>query len=125
MKIAIPLIESRGENSMISEHFGHAPYFGFIELKEDGKYEVEVVKNPLESHGPGDIPNYLNKNNVNILIARGIGGRAIEFFNRLGIQVIRGAYGNVKELIEEFKANRLNDVEYQVKEKFHEHGGEI
>ncbi len=121
MKIAIPLIESRGENSMISEHFGHAPYFGFVDLKEDGSYSVEVIANPLESHGPGDIPNYLNKNGVNLLIARGVGGRAIDFFNRLGIKVIRGAYGTVKELIENYKEEKLQDTDYEVKEKFHEH----
>ena len=121
MRIAIPIIESRGKESMISEHFGHAPYFAFVDMKENGDYEVEVVKNPLENHGPGDVPNYLHKNNVNLLLARGIGGRAIDFFNRLGIQVIRGTYGTVDQLIKEFKENNLKDTEYQVKEKFREH----
>ncbi len=121
MKIAIPLIESRGKDSMISEHFGHAPYFGFIDLQEDGSYQLEIAKNPMEEHGPGDIPNYLHKNNVNLLIARGIGGRAVDFFQQLGIQVVRGAYGTVDELIKALKESNLQDRDYEVKEKFHEH----
>ncbi|GAB6189840.1 NifB/NifX family molybdenum-iron cluster-binding protein [Marinitoga arctica] len=122
MKIAIPLIENLGEDSKISEHFGHAPYFGFINLKEDGNYDLNITKNPLEEHGPGDIPAFLHENGIDLLIARGIGGRAVVFFEQLGIQVIRGANGNVREIMEALKENMLKDKEYEVKEHFHEHG---
>ncbi|WP_129410050.1 NifB/NifX family molybdenum-iron cluster-binding protein [Marinitoga lauensis] len=124
MKIAIPLIENNGKKSKISEHFGHAPYFGFINLKENGEYELEIIKNPLEEHGPGDIPHYLNEQGINILIARGIGGRAIMFFEQLGIQVIRGAEGTVEEIIQALKNNILEDREYEVKEHFHKHNSD-
>jgi predicted Fe-Mo cluster-binding NifX family protein len=82
---------------------------------------VDIIRNPLESHGPGDIPNYLAQQNVNILIVRGIGGRAISFFKQLGIQVIRGAYGTVNEILEQFDKQQLQDREYEVTEKFHRH----
>ncbi|NUU96590.1 dinitrogenase iron-molybdenum cofactor biosynthesis protein [Marinitoga sp. 1135] len=120
MKIAIPVLEDNGKSSPISEHFGHAPYFAFITLN-DNSYEVEVIKNPLEEHGPGDIPNYLNDKGVNMLVVRGIGGRAIAFFEQFGIQVIRGADGTVEEIIEALKEHKLIDREYEVKEKFHNH----
>jgi len=121
MKIAIPVLRNSGENSPISEHFGHAPYFAFVEKKDDGEYSVNVIQNPLESHGPGDIPNYLAQQNVNILIVRGIGGRAISFFEQLGIQVIRGASGTVNEILEQLDKKQLQDQEYEVTEKFHRH----
>ncbi|SHE76324.1 Predicted Fe-Mo cluster-binding protein, NifX family [Marinitoga hydrogenitolerans DSM 16785] len=121
MKIAIPLIENLGEDSRISEHFGHAPYFGFINLKEDKNYDLNIIKNPLMEHSPGEVPAYLHENGVNLLIAKGIGGRAITFFEQLGIQVIRGANGKVKEIMEALKENMLKDREYKVKEHFHEH----
>jgi len=121
MKIAIPVLENLGENSPISEHFGHAPFFAFIELAEDDDYSIKVIPNPLEEHGPGDIPNYLSQQQVDLLIARGIGGRAISFFNQLGIQVIRGAGGTVKQILEQLDKQQLRDQEYEVKEKFHRH----
>lgn len=122
MKIAIPLIENLEKNSRISEHFGHAPYFAFVNLKDNGEYELEVIENPLEEHGPGDVPNFLHSKGVDLLIARGIGGRAIDFFEQLGIQVIRGASGTVEEIINALKENILKDREYEVKEHFHKHG---
>lgn len=121
MKIAIPVLENSGENSPISEHFGHAPYFAFIENKEDGSYETNIIPNPMEDHAPGEIPNYLAGENVHLLIARGIGGRAISFFNQLGIQVIRGAGGTVGQILQQLDKKQLQDMEYEVKEKFHRH----
>ncbi|KLO22015.1 Dinitrogenase iron-molybdenum cofactor biosynthesis protein [Marinitoga sp. 1197] len=121
MKIAIPVLNDDGKNSKISEHFGHAPYFAFIILKENGEYKLSIIKNPLEEHGPGDIPNYLHKEGISLLIARGIGGRAITFFEQLGIHVIRGADGTVEEIINDLKEQKLFDREYEVKEKFHNH----
>ena len=119
MKIAIPVLQNLGENSPISEHFGHAPFFAFVEKKESDDYTIDVITNPLESHGPGDIPNYLAQQKVNMLVVQGIGGRAISFFNQLGIKVVRGTSGTVKEILEKIAKNELKDQEYTVKEKIH------
>jgi predicted Fe-Mo cluster-binding NifX family protein len=116
MKIAIPVLENKGADSPISEHFGHAPYFAFIENDE-----ISVIVNPLSDHGPGDIPQYMAQQKVDLLVARGIGGRAVDFFNRLGISVIRGASGTVKEILTAIKNQQLSDSQYEVKEKFHLH----
>ena len=116
MKIAIPVLENKGADSPISEHFGHAPFFAFVENDN-----ISVIENPLEDHGPGDIPQYMAQQNVNLLVARGIGGRAVEFFNRLGINVVRGASGTVAEILSALKNQQLIDTNYEVKEKFHRH----
>ena len=42
MKIAIPLMEENEEESRISEHFGRAPYFAFVELKGSINYTFEI-----------------------------------------------------------------------------------
>ena len=119
MKIAIPVIENKGKDSMISEHFGHAPFFAFISFENDEDYKVEVVENPMVDHGPGDLPEYLYKNNVNLLIVRGIGARALQFFSNFGIQVVRGAEGTISEIVEAFQKQILKDRDYQVKDKYH------
>lgn len=129
MKLAIPVLENNGLNSIISEHFGHAPYFAFVEIKnekenseDDSQYSLEIIKNPLDNHGPGDIPHYLKRENVDVLIVRGIGGRAIQFFQQLGITVFRGAAGDVRSLVQAYLEKKIEDKEYTVKEKYHNHG---
>lgn len=117
MKIAIPVLENNGEQSNISEHFGHAPFFAFVELGENKEYSVQIEVNPLSSHGPGDIPRYVSEKGAKILIARGIGGRAIDFFNQFGIEVIRGASGNIEQIMQSLLQNQLKDFNYQVKDK--------
>ena len=117
MKIAIPVLTNEGKKSVISEHFGHAPHFAYIEIDEKGKYEINIEKNPLEGHGPGDIPRYLANKKVNKLIVRGVGGRAIGFFQQLGIDVIKGAEGNIEEIMESLEKESLKDKDYTPKEK--------
>lgn len=118
MIIAIPVIENNGENSQISEHFGHSPFFAFYDTEKE---KLRIENNSLEEHGPGDVPNFLYSKGVNVIIVRGIGQRAISFFEQLGIKVIRGASGSVKDIINAFLENKIEDKEYQVKEKFHNH----
>ncbi|SHH55303.1 NifB/NifX family molybdenum-iron cluster-binding protein [Thermosipho atlanticus] len=120
MKIALPVVENRGANSLISEHFGHAPFFAFVKIDE-GKIEINIEKNPLEEHNPGEIPEYLKNQGVNLIIVRGIGQRAISFFNQFGIEVIRGANGTVEKLIQQYLEGKLRNINYEVKEKFHKH----
>lgn len=124
MKIAIPVLNDNGGNSRISEHFGHAPYFAFVDVNEH-EYEITVEKNPLEdNHNPGEIPNYVHEKNVNVMVVRGIGGRAIQFFQQLGIEVYRGAAGTVSEIVEEYIKGNIEDKDYEVSEKHHNHGHE-
>ncbi len=121
MRIAIPVLNNLGKESRISEHFGHTPHFAFIDMDSDGKYTVNVEENMLESHGPGDIPTFLSGKKVNKIVVMGIGGRAIGFFQQLGIDVVRGADGTVEEILEAMKNDTLADKDYTPKEKHHDH----
>jgi len=124
MKLAIPVLDNNGKYSRISEHFGHAPFFAFVEVNGND-YDVSVEANPMaESHGPGQIPNYVNEKNVDVMVVRGIGGRAIQFFEQLGIEVYRGAAGSVSEIVEEYIKGNIEDKDYEVKDKHHHHGHE-
>ncbi|AKI97727.1 NifB/NifX family molybdenum-iron cluster-binding protein [Kosmotoga pacifica] len=121
MKLAIPVMSNNGFDAEVSEHFGHAPYFAFVELEGDTVLGVEIERNPFESHGPGQIPGYIHQKGANILIARGIGARAIDFFHNFGIEVITGAFGTVKDLVEAYVSGSLMSSHYEPKEKFHNH----
>lgn len=117
MKIAIPIMDNDGIKSIISEHFGHAEYFAFIDIF-DNNYDLKIVKNPMvDSHSPGQIPNYMKEKAVDTMIVRGIGGRAIQFFSDLGISIYRGASGNIEDIVEKFISGNIVDKDYEVKDK--------
>ena len=93
MRIAIPIIDNKGLESIISEHFGHAPYFAFVVTENREIVSHEIEANPFEDHQPGQIPEYVKSRGANVIITRGMGGRAKQFFDSLGVQAFTGADG--------------------------------
>jgi predicted Fe-Mo cluster-binding NifX family protein len=84
MKIAIPV-----ENGLLSQHFGHCEGF-YIATVENGKIVNSEILLPPE-HGDGTFPTFLANKNVNIVIAGGMGPKAVSFFNQFNIDVYTGA----------------------------------
>ncbi len=127
MRIAIPSADPNGLDGYIADHFGRAEYYTFIDLEDKEIKDVKVVKTPFVEHGPGDIPKFVQQNGGNLVIARGMGHRAIEFFQQLGIDVITGAQGKIKDVMDLFIKELLknddswrNESQYQ--QHNHEHG---
>ncbi|HEU97386.1 MAG TPA: hypothetical protein ENO36_00820 [Fervidicoccus fontis] len=89
MKIATS-VAKRGKDLLLFPHFGRAPYFAFVELKEGKIESIEVLENPLKEHehgrGRGIIEMILSKKPDSI-IALGMGRRAFDHFRENGIKV--------------------------------------
>jgi len=68
------------------------------------------------------LPNYLNDLGVNLVIAGGMGGGAIEIFQEHGIEIITGASGNVETTIKKYIDDELKSTESICHE--HQHAGE-
>ncbi|MCD6550906.1 NifB/NifX family molybdenum-iron cluster-binding protein [Thermotoga sp.] len=119
MIIAIPVATDEGLNSAVSEHFGRAPYYAFVKVENGKIVSLEVEPNPFPEHAAGELPAYMRKKNVDVLIVRGIGQRALRYLNEYGIQVIRGAQGTVEDAVKRFIQNQLKDTEYKPAEHFH------
>jgi len=85
---------------------------------------VEAIKNPLIEHSPGDIPTFLKQKGVNVILAYDVGRRARAFFDSLGIEVIIGVQGNVREVVREYlKGSLSSDESWMELEEFrHRHG---
>lgn len=113
MKIAIPIIDNAGLESRISEHFGHAPYFAFVVAENGGILSHEIVANPFEEHQPGQIPDFVKSHDAHVIITRGMGGRAKQFFQAMGIEAITGAEGTVKEIVESYLKGKLQSRDYE------------
>jgi len=125
MKIAVPSIDHRGLESEIAHHFGRAPYYTIVHVKNGEIVNVEVVRQPFQQHGPGDIPNFLKSLGVNVVIAYGMGPRAQGFFRSLGMEVITGASGRVGEVVKNYlRGNLKADENWIFSDEFrlHDHG---
>jgi len=106
-KIFMPLLNDNGEDSDISEHFGHAPFFGLYDTKER---KLTIIKNTLDHSDPNKSPvdQIIEAFNPAIVFTKGIGSRAIELFNEKGICLKTGDYRTAKEVINNL--NKLKDV---------------
>jgi len=82
--IAIPTANGR-----LAAHFGHVQEFTFLTTKDDKVVSTELAIPP--PHEPGILPQWLNSKKTDLIIAGGMGRRAIAFFNQYGIKVILGA----------------------------------
>jgi predicted Fe-Mo cluster-binding NifX family protein len=107
MKIALPLVNNNKLESEISEHFGHASYFGFVEIKNKKIVGYEIVPNTFESHVICDLSKLLQQKNAEILIASEMGQRALDCFDNFNIKVITGASGKIKEIVEAYLKGEL------------------
>jgi len=83
------------ENEKVTEHFGHCINFNIYYIENNEIAKSESIPNP--GHKPGFLPNYLNDLGVNVIIAGGMGGGAVDIFNEKGIEVIVGATGEAKK----------------------------
>ena len=86
MKIAIPLIADR-----LSPHFGHCEEFAIIDVDEQNKEVVGMVKLSPPEHQPGVLPQWLHEQGANVIIAGGMGQRAQQLFTQNDIKVVVGA----------------------------------
>ena len=84
MKFAIPLAEGK-----LTAHFGHCQEFALIEVEQDEITNKEVLIPP--PHEPGVLPRWLGELGANVIIAGGMGQRAISLFSENNIKVVTGA----------------------------------
>ncbi len=119
LKIAFPTEGDKGLDDRISQHFGRARYYTIVEI-EDGKINgVWVAQNPLGlSHEPGVLPLFLKERGISVLVCGGIGKRALELFERMGIKVYPNYSGRVAEVLESFIEGMLNETpNYPIKDR--------
>ena len=116
MKIVIPAEDDKGLESSVSSHFGRAKYFVFVDVKDNKIKKVEVVKVPFDEHGPGDLPKFIKDHGGDVVLAYGMGHKAIEYFNSLGIDVVTGVHGKIGNVVEGF-INQVLKVDPCWKEK--------
>jgi len=86
MRIAVPLADGR-----LAMHFGHCEQFALLDVDPaSGKI---LRREDLEAppHQPGLLPAWLAERGAQVVIAGGMGRRALGLFSERGIRVVTGA----------------------------------
>jgi predicted Fe-Mo cluster-binding NifX family protein len=98
MKIAIPVVNNR-----LNMHFGHCEKFAVLDVNPDDNTITNVADLTAPPHEPGVLPRFLAEQNVNLIIAGGMGWRAQDLFKQQNIEVIVGAPAKTpEELVTEY-----------------------
>ena len=101
MKIAIPLADGK-----LTAHFGHCQKFALIDVEGNEITKKETLVPP--PHEPGVLPAWLHDLGASVIIAGGMGGRAIDLFKQNSINVIIGAPAlEPEELVKSYLNNTL------------------
>lgn len=103
MKIAVASL-----GDMVTEHFGHCENFNIYDVENGKVTNKESVMNP--GHKPGFLPNFLADRGVNVIIAGGMGGGAVDIFNERNVEVILGASGKADECVASYLAGNLKST---------------
>ena len=95
------------EGSQVSGHFGHCESYALYQAGDAMISHIGDLKSP--AHEPGKLPPFLASHGVNVIIAGGMGQRAVDLFHENGIEVILGVSGAVDIAAQDFHAGRLVD----------------
>jgi predicted Fe-Mo cluster-binding NifX family protein len=99
-RIAVASDGDQGLNSPVSAHFGRCPTYTLVDVRSGTIYSHQVVANPHhERHAPGEVPCFLAGLEAEVVLAGGMGPRAVAMFQGLGIQVATGVSGTVHDAL--------------------------
>ena len=94
MKIAVPLHAGR-----FCEHFGGAEAFALFTVDDSSRAIGDRVFGAPPEHGRGVFPVWLRKQGATVVLAGGMGPRAVDIFALNGIEVVLGVQGQDPESI--------------------------
>ncbi len=109
MRICMPTLGGKGLEDQVFDHFGSASFFTIYDTE---KKEVEVVENSNQhhSHGACQPLSAIDDQNIDVILTRGMGARAVSFLNEGGIKVYLLEGKTVKDAIEKFEAGELQEL---------------
>jgi len=82
------------------------------------------VANPFYAeHGqPGQVPSFIKGQGAQVIIAGGMGYRAMQFFQEFGIEPVTGISGKVKDVVEAYLDEKIQGAEPCDESQTHQEG---
>ncbi len=99
MKICIPTQEDKGVNSVAHGHFGSAQRFIIHDSEKDETISV-LNNNQHHAHGACHPLQALGGESVDVVVVGGIGRRALQGLNAMGIKVFQSMEGTAQNNID-------------------------
>ena len=107
MKIAIPT-----RNDYVDEHFGHCDTYTIFEIENQNTIKSKEVLKWSDGCGcKSNIVGTLKDMGVSTLLAGNMGRGALNVLLSSDMEVIRGCHGNIDQLVQEYLAGRLKDMD--------------
>lgn len=109
MKIGFAVQVNEGIESVVYGHFGSAPGFIIVDTEQNQVLGLDN-KNMHHEHGACNPIMALNGIRIDAMVVGGIGAGALMKLNTMGIKVYGAGAMTVKENIELFRDNRLQEL---------------
>ena len=111
-RIVVPVVEERGLNARLSEHFGRAPYFAVIDLDENGSISSQRTVSNISEHfgGTGRPPDRILQLRPTVLITYGMGPRALGIFQNARVAVLRANANTVEGVVAAYNNDELEEL---------------
>ena len=122
--VAVASEDDRGLSGEVSMHFGRCPFFTLVQVEGDQVVGARTLENPyFQAHQPGVVPQLIHTLGANVILAGGMGPRAIQMFHSFGIDVATGAVGRVDKVVAAYLKGTLSGI-IPCEHSDHDHGDE-
>ncbi|MEJ2068578.1 MAG: NifB/NifX family molybdenum-iron cluster-binding protein [Deltaproteobacteria bacterium] len=110
MKIVFASEDNQGLKGSLSAHFGRCPFYTIVNVEDKAVSNVQVIDNPyFSNHVPGAVPQFINEQGAQVMIAGGMGPRALELFNQFGIEAITtGMHGSLENILNAYLRGEIS-----------------
>ena len=111
-RIVIPVSDENGLDSVLSQHFGRAPFYAIIDLDENGKIIGNgTIANTSEHFGGvGLPPDRIMQLKPKALVTYGLGSKALQMFQAGSVAVLRTEANTVKDVVAAYNNNELQEL---------------
>lgn len=117
-KVAVPVLSGQ-----FSTHFGGCEGFAVYEIDESSQSVSAPSVLATPAHVQGAFPGFLAREGVHVVIAGGMGPRAVQIFEANGIEVVLGVTGRDPDaLVAQYLQGTLVATGESCHDQGHDHG---
>ena len=106
MKIALP-----NNGNMVNQHFGMSKSFVIATIEDKKIIRIDEISAEELSHQHQGLADLLVNQGATVVITGGIGGGALNGLQQSGLEVIKGASGEYKNIIEKYINGNLENID--------------
>lgn len=120
MKAIMPVKNDNGWKAELNPRFGRTPFFAVVDLDKE---KIEFVNNTAQNAASGagvEAAQLVADQKADLMFTPNVGPRAFRGLEKLNMQIYL-AQGNIKEAVEAYKNDELEEVNEPTNEAQHDH----